>query len=577
MDKTEATTGSKPLIEDWAHVDWRTLERRVYRLQKRIYRAQRRGNTKAVHSLQRLLMKSWAARMLAVRRVTQDNQGKRTAGIDGIKHVEPKDRVVMATTLADTSHIKARPIRRVMIPKRNKNEMRPLGIPVMLDRAHQALVKLALEPQWEARFEPNSYGFRPGRSPHDAIEAIFKMLREQPKYALDADIQGCFDHISHTALLAKIDAPAVIRRAIKAWLKAGVMVDLTLTPTEMGTPQGGVISPLLANVALHGLEDAVAASYMARRYYDRSSGGRTSLCFRPRVVRFADDFIVLFHDLAGIEAAKATVEQFLATMGLRLSPEKTRITHTLIPHEGQVGLDFLGFHIQQYPAGQTHGRNANGKPLGFKTLIYPSKESVNRHLADLRALIHAHRSSKQEVLIYALGPVIKGWTRYFRTACSSRAFNHCEFVTYRMLRRWAERRHKKSKHWVSRRYWRASDNKWRFGDDRVYLWKHYDTHIQRHVKVRGTASPFDGNLLYWARRLKNHPLSRTVETKLLNLQSHKCVWCGLYFREGDLLEVDHIDPRGGERVANKQLLHRHCHDQKTTHCGNTRGSGRRHQ
>ncbi|GAC1445475.1 MAG: hypothetical protein NVSMB52_06660 [Chloroflexota bacterium] len=264
-------------------------------------------------------------------------------------------------------------------------------------------------------------------------------------------------------------------------------------------------------------------------------------------------------------------------MGLRLNPEKTGSTHTLHEHEGRVGLDFLGFHIQQYPAGQTHGRNCKGKPLGFKTLIYPSKESVNRHLADLRAIIHAHRSSRQEVLIYALNPVIKGWTRYFRTGCSSRAFNHCEFVTYRMLRRWAERRHKKSKHWVSKRYWRATGNKWRFGDDRVYLWKHYDTHIQRHVKVRGTASPFDGNLLYWGRRLKNHPLNRTIETKLLNVQRHQCAWCGLYFREGDLLEVDHIDPHGGESPYNKQLLHRHCHDQKTARTGDTQGSGRRHQ
>ena len=526
-------------------------------------------------------MKSRATRMLAVRRVTQDNRGKRTAGIDGMKNVEPKDRITMVATLSEPKRLKARPIRRVYIPKRNKAETRPLGIPVMLDRAYQALVKLALEPQWEARFEPNSYGFRPGRSCHDAIEAIFIGIRQESKFVLDADIQGCFDHIDHQALLNKLDAPPIIRRALKAWLNAGVMDGLDLSPTEKGTPQGGVISPLLANIALHGLEEAVQKCYAHDRTYEkREKTGRAIIYrFRPQLIRYADDFVVLSQTLEGIDASKLVIEQALADMGLRLSLEKTRITHTLHSVDGNVGFDFLGFHIQQYPAGKTHGRKSDGRtPLGHKTLIYPSTESVNRHLSDLREIIHSHRSVKQDVLIYALNPVIKGWTRYFRTACSMRAFSHCEYVTYRMLRRWAERRHKKSKHWVSKRYWRCTDSKWRFGDNQAYLWKHWDTHIQRHVKVRGNMSPFDGNLLYWARRLKNHPLNSRIETKLLNVQRHKCTWCGLHFRAGDVLEVDHIDPREGRKNPfNQQLLHGHCHDEKTARHGNTRGPGQRHQ
>ncbi len=194
MVETEARSVETPTIEDWTQTPWRKLEHSVYRLQKRIYKAQSRGNTKAVHSLQRLLMKSQAARMLAVRRVTQDNQGKKTAGVDGVKSVGPMIRLHFVDRLRAHRTIVARPVRRVMIPKPGKDEKRPLGIPVMLDRAHQALTKLALEPQWEARFEPNSYGFRPGRSCHDAIGAIFTMIMQQDKYVLDADIKGCFDH-----------------------------------------------------------------------------------------------------------------------------------------------------------------------------------------------------------------------------------------------------------------------------------------------------------------------------------------------------------------------------------------------
>lgn len=207
MVETESRA-AEPSIESWSTIPWRELERRVYRLQKRIYRAQARGNVRAVHSLQRLLMKSWSARALAVRRVTQDNHGKKTAGVDGVKAVGPLVRLLFVEKLRDPRAIRARPVRRVLIPKAGKpNEVRPLGIPVMLDRAHQALGKLALEPQWEARFEPNSYGFRPGRSCHDALQAVFTSIGTKATYALDADIEVCFEHIGHVALLAKLDAP----------------------------------------------------------------------------------------------------------------------------------------------------------------------------------------------------------------------------------------------------------------------------------------------------------------------------------------------------------------------------------
>src|SRR5262249_44597165 len=245
---TQSPTG----VQEWRDIDWPRVEVDVHTLQRRIYRASQRGEVKLVRRLQRLLMSSWSAKCLAVRKVTQDNQGKKTAGVDGIASLGPEERLPLVSDLG--LEARPKPVRRVWIPKPGTDEKRPLGIPTMYDRALQALVKLALEPEWEAKFEPNSYGFRPGRSCHDAIEAILTAVRYVPKYILDADIAKCFDRISHEALLDKLDTFPLLRRVIRAWLKAGVLDGATLFPTEEGTPQGGVISPLLANIALHGLE-----------------------------------------------------------------------------------------------------------------------------------------------------------------------------------------------------------------------------------------------------------------------------------------------------------------------------------
>lgn len=237
------STVATPMYE-WNTLPWKRLERQVFKLQQRIYRASRRGDTKAVRQLQRLLMTSWAAKALAVRKVTQDNRGKRTAGVDGVRTLTPPQRFALARTLRLSGT--AQPTRRVWIPKPGSTEQRPLGIPTMGNRAEQALAKLTLEPEWEARFEPNSYGFRPGRSCHDAIEAIFASITKKAKYVLDADIAKCFDRINHQALLAKLHTFPVMRRAIRAWLKAGVLDGETLFPTTEGTPQGGVAtSPIM--------------------------------------------------------------------------------------------------------------------------------------------------------------------------------------------------------------------------------------------------------------------------------------------------------------------------------------------
>lgn len=233
MSKTSLKTTA-----EWRDINWRKLERVVYKLQKRIYRASQRGDMKAVRRLQKILMSSWSAKALAVRRVTQDNQGKKTAGVDGVKSLTPKQRLNLIGELKLGTKVK--PTRRVWIPKPGKDEKRPLGIPTMKDRALQALVKLALEPEWEARFEPNSYGFRPGRSCHDAIQAIYNAIVLKPKYVLDADIAKCFDRINHNKLLRKLNTFPKLKNQIKAWLKAGMMDNGELFPTKEGTPQGGI-------------------------------------------------------------------------------------------------------------------------------------------------------------------------------------------------------------------------------------------------------------------------------------------------------------------------------------------------
>jgi RNA-directed DNA polymerase len=554
--------------EEWADLLWRKLEQHLYRLQKRIFKASARGDLKTVYQLQKLLMKSRSARLLAVRRVTQENQGKKTAGIDGVKSITPAGRLALAEAIHPKrmSKRKPKPLRRVWIPKPGKAEQRPLGIPVVFDRACQALAKQALEPQWEASFEADSYGFRPGRSAHDAIAAIFNTIRAKSKYVLDADIKGCFDNIEHQALLEKLRTYPAMRRLVKGWLKAGVMDGVDFSPTLAGTPQGGVVSPLLMNIALHGMEEALVNAYVGEKKTLSARQGA------PKLIRYADDFVVLHAEAVEVLKAQQLIATWLRGIGLELKPSKTRLSHTLNEYQGNVGFTFLGFSIRQYPVGRTHtGTRSNGQPLGFKTLIKPSKEGVQRHLQALKKILQRSQSLSQEQLIDQLNPVIYGWTLYYRTVVSKKQFTVCDYLLTRMLWQKMTRKHpKKSAKWVKKHYWRTiQGNTWTVATPeettRQTLRWHAATPIQRHIKVKGQASPFDGNLLYWAKRLKDHPLTKTTLGKLLQKQQGKCRWCKLFFREEDQIEIDHITPKregGGEELSNKFALHRHCHDQR---------------
>jgi RNA-directed DNA polymerase len=539
---------------EWNNLPWRKLERKVFKLQKRIYQASSRGNTETVRNLQRLLIKSWSAKCIAVRRVTQDNQGKKTAGVDGVKSLSPEARLKLAKQLRITG--KSKPTLRVWIPKPGKDEKRPLGIPTIHDRALQALVKIALEPEWEAKFEPNSYGFRPGRSTHDAIEAVFKGVKSKEKFILDADIAKCFDKINHYVLLKKLNTFPSLSRQIKAWLKSGVMDGKELFPTQEGTPQGGVISPLLANVALHGLETLITNKF---KRLSTGQNKRTAAI----LVRYADDFVVIHEHLSVIEQSKQLISQWLSNLGLELKESKTKIVSS------KTGFDFLGFNIKQYSVSDNHSsRNTKGEILGFKTLIKPSDESIKRVYEQLRDTIDRYGTAPQVALIKKLNPIIKGWANYYSTVCSTDTYNDLDSLLYNKLQQWARRRHsKKTNGWVAIKYWHVNEGKWDFraeeDEKRISLLKFYKTKINRHIKVQGSRSPFDGDWIYWSSRMGRSPEISKKVAKLLKEQQGKCGHCGNYFDTDSVMEIHHLDGNHkNNKTENLQLLHRHCHDNK---------------
>jgi RNA-directed DNA polymerase len=495
--------------------------------------------------------------------VTQDNQGKNTAGVDGVKSLTPKQRTNLVGKLKLTG--KSKPTRRVMIPKPGTTETRPLGIPTINDRALQALVKLALEPEWEAKFEPNSYGFRPGRSCHDAVGAIFTNISSKAKYVLDADIAKCFDRIDHKALLSKIATYPTLSRQIRTWLKAGYMDGKTLFPTNEGTPQGGVISPLLANIALHGMEERV------KQFAETIKGNKRKNRKNLSLIRYADDFVIMHENLSVVMKCKEIIAEWLRDMGLELKPSKTKLTHTLIEIEGNVGFEFLGFHVQQYKSGTYRCANStNGTPLGFSTLITPSKAKVKTHLAKIAEVIDTHKTTPQAVLISKLNPIIRGWSNYYSTVVSKETFKKVDHLTWEKLRAWARTRGKGDIN--IDKYWRpVGDRNWCFRtEEGLELLTHASTPIVRHIKIKGVASPYDGNWIYWSKRRGEYPETTNRVATLIKKQKGICSHCGLYFTSTDIVEVDHIKPTslgGKDTYDNLQLLHKHCHDTKTAKDG----------
>jgi RNA-directed DNA polymerase len=558
--------------DGWAAIKWATVEVSVRKLQKRIYLASKTGDIKKVRKMQNTLIKSFNGKLLATRRVTQDNSGKKTAGIDGIKSLKPTLRLELAKTMRIKGS--AKPLRRVWIPKPGKTEKRPLGIPVMADRVNQALLKLAIEPEWEAKFEPHSYGFRPGRKPHDAIKQIYLSIKEMPKYVLDADISKCFDKIDHNKLLNKLGFhKGKFHRQIKAWLKSGVIDQEVFSKTEAGTPQGGVISPLLANIALHGME-TMLKEFVGTLKIRNSKGiimSKRDKMQSLSIIRYADDFVVMHFSKEVIIKCEEKLKIWLAEIGLELSKEKTRITHTLELSEidksqfnvEKPGFDFLGFTIRQF-----RSKYGSGKLDGINTLIWPSNKSCKRHSELMGRTIRKFSVLSQEKLIKKLNPIIRGWAQYFGLSdgITFGTLQKMDYLLYLKLRRWAKRKTKKGSA-AAKKYWDFSNGKWEFNAKNVKLCKYcnYSDSIRNYVKVIGDSSPFDGNETYWASRLGVNPLMSKSHVALLQRQKGTCNLCKLKFFDGDILEIDHIIPLakgGGLSYSNIQLLHKHCHDQK---------------
>ena len=541
----ESASSREP--QDWHAIDWRRVEQFVRTTQRRIAKATLEKDWRKVKALQRSLNHSFSARALAVRRVTE-NQGKRTAGVDRQLWDSPALKRAAIGRLKQQRGYRAKPLRRVYIPKSNGKE-RPLGIPTMLDRAMQALHLLGLEPVAETTSDPNSYGFRRNRSTADAMGQIFVCTsrKASAQWVLEADIEGCFDHINHEWLVRHVPMNKTI---LRKWLKAGVVHQGRLSPTEEGTPQGGIISPTLANMALNGLEGGLIEHLGARFGRSKIKG------LKVNVIRYADDFVVTGSSRELLESEiRPWIEAFLAQRGLRLSLEKTKVVYM------DEGFDFLGWNFRKYKG---------------KLLIKPSKKNVKAFYSKVRGILKTHISVKQENLIAKLNPVLRGWAQYHQPVVAKEAFSRMDSLIYWRLMRWSRRRHpNKSRSWCKSRYWQRIKERDEFaatvraeGGSRTWkLLKLADTEIVRHEKIKGEYNPFDpawevyGEKLRTKRMLKS--MSYQYETSMLFIkQDGRCALCAepLDYEGGwhDHHIVRKVDG-GSDAMSNRVLLHPVCH------------------
>ena len=488
----ESIEQNKGHVTDWESIHWDTTKQHVRRLQERIFRATHDKDFGRVKNLQKLLVRSHSARLLSVKRVTQDNKGKNTPGIDGQIYATPKARTELVEDVHQTNALnyKCKPLRRIYIPK-NNGDKRPLGIPTVKDRVMQMLVKLALEPEWEARFESHSQGFRPGRRCMDAIWQIWNSIRavglhRKSEWILDADISGCFDNIDHNALLKRVP---VFRETIRRWLKSGIIEFGKYYQTKSGTPQGGIISPLLANIALDGMERLFGAENSKGNY--TSPSDRCGENKRLNLIRYADDFVVTAPSREKIVSyVLPKLRTFLKERGMKLNEAKTKIIHR------NEGFDFLGFNIRQF-----HNKARS------VCLAKPSKEAVKRHLKHIKTVISGNKQIIADELVSKLNPIIRGWANYYCYSSAKETFNYIDYRIWQMLWQWSLRRHRrenKGKQWIRRRYFLDIGNrKWIFGErkENVLLFCRSFRAGVRYTPVKGYSSPYDSNLHnYWLRR-----------------------------------------------------------------------------
>jgi RNA-directed DNA polymerase len=537
---------------EWYAIDWPTIHRNVRRLQVRIAQATKERRWGKVRALQRLLTHSYSGKVLAVRRVTE-NAGKKTPGVDQRIWDTPEKKTQAVHELRRRGY-QPQPLRRVYIPKSDGKTMRPLGIPTMKDRAMQALHLLALDPIAETTADKNSYGFRQQRSCADAIDQCFNALKSaNTQWVLEGDIKSCFDQISHDWLLHHVPMDRVI---LKKWLTAGYMEKHALHETTDGTPQGGIISPALANSALDGLERLLQEKYPKGTRPKSLTGERPCV----NLIRYADDFVITGKSKELLEGeVQPLVEQFLQERGLELSPTKTVITHV------EKGFDFLGQNVRRYPNG--------------KLLIKPSKKNIQTFLGGIRRRIKAALGKSAADLIGELNPKIRGWANYHRHVVSKRTFDRVDHEIFSSLWRWARRRHpKKGPGWLKQKYFeRRQGRDWCFFgetcDDegqprKVWLYHAVSTPIKRHVKVKGEANPYDPAYeTYFEKREADHMRDTFRGTRTLRFLWHEqrghCPVCNERITRLTGWRLHHCVPRvlgGSTNATNRVLLHPECHD-----------------
>ncbi|AGG90376.1 group II intron reverse transcriptase/maturase [Rhodanobacter denitrificans] len=517
----------------WHTIPWAEAFQHVRRLQARIAKAAKDENWRTVKRLQKLLVRSTTARAVAVRRVTE-NQGRKTPGVDGLTWSTPKEKWKAISAL-DSRGYRPKPLRRIHIPKASGGK-RPLGIPTMKDRTMQALHWLALDPVAETRGDLNSYGFRSGRSTADAIAQCHNALSREhsPQWVLEGDIKACFDNISHDWLVRNVPMD---RRLLEKWLKAGFVEGRKLFPTDAGTPQGGIISPCLANLALDGMDRLLKDSLPRRD--------------KVNFIRYADDFVVTAISKEVLEAkVKPLIVGFLSERGLTLSEKKTKITHVT------EGFDFLGWHVQK------HKQFLN---------IVPSKRNATAFYAKVRDRLRELRGARQDDVVFALNPILRGWANYHQIVHASRTFAKLDYQVTRALWRWATRRHPmKGKRWIKRRYFRRDDSRdWLFRTDVSSLIHLAKVPVVRHVKVRSDTNPYDPkDEAYFDERLTRRMRSTLQGRRRLywlwNRQEGICPICSAKITKATGWNVHHVVWRvygGSDKLSNLQLLHPTCHKQ----------------
>lgn len=555
--ETSVTSASFDEDMTWHSLDWASIQTSVRKTQLKIAQATREGNWRRVKRLQRMLTHSFHGRCLATKRVTE-NRGRKTPGVDGATWGSPQAKLQAVIRLSKKRGYRPQPLRRVWIPKPGKQEKRPLGIPTMIDRAWQALYLLALEPVVESTSDLKSYGFRPDRSTADAMVELFALLSRQdsPQWILEGDIKGFFDNINHDWLCRNVPMDRVV---LRKWLRAGVIDRRQFTATQAGTPQGGIISPCLANATLNGLEAQL------KRHLAEKLGVKKAEKTKVQVVRYADDFVITAASKELLESeVKPWVEQFLSVRGVELSQAKTQITHI---HEG---FDFLGWCFRKYVPKSPYGK--------AKLLIKPSKKNASAFYRKVAEIIKSSGAMTQEALIGQLNPVLKGWAQYHSAVVAKQTFSRLDHLIHWRVWRWAKRRHpNKSVNWIRNKYFHSIDGRsWVFaqpykggrGEQRFrQLYTLAKTAIVRHKRLPGEYHPYDAeHELKWealrVQRMQHKLRYRGQIVRLFARQKGKCALCGHPVSKETGWHDHHVIRRvdgGPDTLDNRVLLHPNCH------------------